>query len=71
MRQGLPIPDWNYVGALLADSDEEQQIKFFKSFVKECKSWGTSFQVGMQLAGICRKLTKEEIEVLSQITYEK
>jgi len=61
--------DWKYVGALLANEDEEKQINFFKSFVSECKSWGTTYQIGIQLAEICQKLTNEEKEILSQITY--
>jgi len=61
--------DWKYVGALLANEDETSQIAFFKHFVKECKSWGTSYQVGVQLASVSKDLTDNEKEVLSQITY--
>ena len=72
MRLGiLKDIDWQYVGALLAHGDDNDQIAFFKEFVKECKSWGTSFQVEMQLAGINHGLTDDERGVLSQITYEE
>ena len=41
MRLGiLKDIDWEYVGALLANSDENAQAAFFRQFVKECKSWG-------------------------------
>lgn len=62
--------DWKYVGALLANEDENAQTEFFRHFVKECKSWGTSFQVGTQLAGVSQKLTNDEKEVLEQISYK-
>jgi len=62
--------DWQYMGALLAQSDDSEQAEFFKAFVKECNSWGTQMQVEGQLAFINRKLTKEERETLSMITYE-
>lgn len=44
---------------------------FFKSFVKECKSWGTHYQIEMQLLGISAELTGEEKEILSTITYKE
>lgn len=70
MRLGMTKEiDWAYVGALLANADDHDQIAFFKEFVKECKSWGTSYQVGIQLAGISQELSEDEKEVLSQITY--
>ena len=44
MRLGITKEtDWSYVGALLAHDDDHAQIEFFKSFVKECKSWGTEY----------------------------
>ena len=72
MRLGMTKEiDWDYVGALLANDDENAQAAFFRGFVKECKSWGTSYQVGIQLAGVNHCLSKDEREVLSQITYEE
>ena len=51
MRLGIQKEiDWEYVGALLAQSDDNEQAKFFKAFVKECLSWGTHLQVESQLA---------------------
>ena len=71
MRLGMTKEiDWAYIGALLANAGDDSQIPFFKSFVKECKSWGTSYQVGIQLAYINGGLTDEEKEVLSGITYK-
>lgn len=52
--------DWSHVGALLAQSDDEKQTDFFKAFVKECKSWGTNYQVEQQLAAVNLRLSGEE-----------
>ena len=68
MRQEI---DWEYLGALLARADDNEQSAFLKSFVKECNSWGTHFQVESQLAGVNLKLTREEKETLRMITYEE
>ena len=69
MKLGIIDVDFEYVGALLAQSDDIEQTKFFKAFVKECNSWGTRYQVEMQLAGVNQALTKEEKETLSMIGY--
>lgn len=71
MKIGLQDIKWEYIGAKLANADDIEQAAFLKAFVKECLSWGTSYQVGMQLAGVCSLLTEKEKEVLSQITYIK
>jgi hypothetical protein len=72
MRYGiLKDIDWCYVGALLAQSDDNAQIAFFKQFVKECNGWGTSYQVGMQLTYINEGLTDDEKETLSMISYKE
>jgi hypothetical protein len=63
--------DWRYIGATLAEVDGDNQIEFFKAFVKECKSWGTNLQVEMQLSYINRALTTEERKVLSMISFEE
>jgi len=60
--------DWKYVGALLAAQESGKQIDFFKQFVAECRSWGTSYQIGIQMAYISSGLSSEEKEILSQIT---
>lgn len=71
MRLGLQDIKWEYIGAKLATADDNKQAAFLKAFVKECLSWGTRYQVGVQLAGVNHLLTSEEREVLSQITYEE
>jgi hypothetical protein len=63
--------DWPYVGALLANSDDEEQAAFFKGFLKECSSWGTHFQVEQQLAHVNHKLTPEERRTLSMLSYNE
>ncbi len=70
MIQGITKEiDWKYLGATLARSDDHNQSDFLKSFVKECLTWGTRYQVEQQLACINHKLDKEEKEILSMITY--
>lgn len=70
MRLGITKEiDWEYLGALMARSDAYEQSSFLKSFIKECQSWGTSYQVQMQLTYINKELTDEEKEILSMITY--
>ena len=69
MKLGIRDVDFEYVGALLAQSDNIEQTKFLKAFVKECNSWGTRYQIEMQLAGVNQALTKEEKETLSMIGY--
>lgn len=71
MKIGLQEPDWEYIGACLARSDDHAQSQLLKAFVKECLTWGTHLQVETQLAAVNGKLTKEEIEVLSMITYKE
>ena len=67
MKLGIRDVDWKYVGALLARSGDDEQIQFFKAFIKECNSWGTKHQVEFQLSGIRLKLTSEEKETLSML----
>jgi len=68
MRLGLRKDiDWQYVGALLARADNNDQAAFLKAFVKECRTWGTSLQVEQQLAAVNLKLTPEERETLKMI----
>ena len=63
--------DWEYVGAMFAREDDDKQADFLKAFIKECNSWGTHFQVGHQLACVNNRLTKEERETLSMLSYDK
>ena len=72
MKQGITTDiDWKYIGASLARESDNEQIDFFKSFVKECLSWGTAYQVEQQLCFINRKLTSDEIDTLAMITYKE
>jgi hypothetical protein len=71
MRIGLQEPDWDYIGSVLARTDDIGQIKFFKAFVKECETWGTEYQIGSQLAGVNHNLTDEEKEILGMIGYKE
>ena len=70
MRLGLRKDiDWQYIGAVLARSGDNEQAECLKSFAKECLTWGTTYQVEMQLAMVNQKLTKEEKDVLGMIGY--
>lgn len=63
--------DWEYLGALMAQTGDDDQVLFLKSFVKECKTWGTNHQIEMQLASVNSALTEEEKETLSMIGYSE
>ena len=70
MRNGLNVlTSVELIAAQLAHGDDDVQALFFKAFVKECKSWDTHAAVEFQLASVNLKLTEEEIEVLSMLTY--
>jgi hypothetical protein len=71
MRLGIQNTDWAYVGARLARAGDDEQAEFFKSFVKEAKTWGTQHQVDFQLAAVNHKLTADEREVLGMLSYEE
>jgi len=72
MRQGLMTSlDWALIGATLANEDDHDMVLFFKAFLHECKSWGISLQVERQLAMVNSKLTKEERQALSMLSFEE
>ncbi len=72
MRLGIRKDvDWEYLGALLAQGSDDDQVEFLKSFAKECASWGTRLQVESQLACVNLKLTSEEKQTLSMIGFEE
>jgi len=72
MRHGLmKDPDWEYIGALLADAEVAEQVLFFTGFVKECNAWGTRIQIERQLVEINLKLSQGERSVLQAIGYEE
>jgi hypothetical protein len=70
MRLGLQDTSWSYVGARLAQADDNDQVEFFRAFLKECRSWGTAQQVEMQLAGVNQKLTDDERGALGMLSYK-
>ncbi len=69
MRIGLQDTNWEYIGAKLAQADNKEQTTFFKAFIKECKSWGTNFQVEEQLFSINKSMKKDERELLSMLSF--
>ena len=71
MKLGLQEIKWGYVGARLANEGDVEQAEFLKAFIKECLSWGTRYQVEEQLAFVNHKLTSEERQVLSMLSYDK
>lgn len=71
VRIGLQEPDWEYIGAVLSREDCETQAMFFKSFVRECLSWGTTYQVSLQLAYVNGRLSDKEKETLEMLSYRK
>lgn len=69
MRHGIVQPiDWGLLGATLANEGSEEQIAFFKAFVGECFTWGTTYQVQKQLVYVNEKLTEQEKEALSMLS---
>ena len=72
MRLGIQKDiDWRYVGALLANEGDVEQIAFLEGFVKECLSWGTKYQVELQLASVNHGLSDEYKDILSMISYKE
>jgi len=71
MKYGGCEIDWGYLGALLANQGDVEQAIFLKAFIKECQSWGTRWQVEQQLAYVNHKLSKEERDVLSMLSYDE
>lgn len=71
MKTGLQPIDWTTAGALLANASDEEQSAFFKGMCKEFKTWPTRHQAEMQLCFVRNKLTEEEREALSMLTYKE
>jgi len=59
--------DWATIASYLAVAGDDEQAVFFKTFVKECQSWGTHYEVEKQLTSVRMLLTDEEREVLSAV----
>lgn len=72
MKKGIRTSvDWALIGAELAQESDVEQVEFIKAFIKECNSWGTRHQVELQFAFINEKLTDEEKEALSMLSYKE
>jgi hypothetical protein len=71
MKKGIITDiDWEYIGAVFANEDAEDQAKFFKAMLKESFTWGSSYQSEKQLAAINGKLTEDEKESLKMLSYQ-
>ena len=72
MKHGLSKEiDWAYMGAMLANEGDVEQVEFISAFLKECKTWGTKYQVEKQFAFVNAKLTDEEKEALSMLSFNE
>ena len=70
MIQGFPM-DWAWIGATLANQDDETQATFFKALCKEMRSWPTSYARECQMLNINAKLTPEDRDLLLSLGYER
>lgn len=71
MKQGLII-DYQTVAALLANESDEEQVAFFKTFLKELKGvCRTNYNAEMQLAGVNRQLTDDEKELIGMLGFKE
>lgn len=71
MKYGLAEIDWGYIGAILARGDDEQQATFFKAFCSEIRKYPTHHCQEMQLMAVRNRLTEQEREQLSVLSYEE
>lgn len=72
MRYGTKDIDWAEVGAMLAHTGDEEQSTLFASFCKELRTaCPTSYNVGMQMAYVQGKLSKEDQEMLAALGPDK
>lgn len=70
MKKGIRTSvDWALVGAELANESDNEQVQFFKAFLKECSTWGTKLQVEQQFAFINAQLTQDEREAMKMISF--
>jgi hypothetical protein len=65
MRKGIVPLDWKLIGAMCADEGSVAQLEFFKSFLNEMRSWGTNFQIEVQLCEIAGELEDADRRLLS------
>jgi len=69
VRNGL-IVDYVTVAAMLANSNDEDQVAFFRVFLKELYAvCETRYKAELQLAMVNCKLTDEERERISRLGY--
>lgn len=72
MRYGTKDIDWAEVGAMLAHAGDEEQSTFLASFCKELRvACATSYNVGMQMAYVQGKLSKQDREMLAALGNDK
>ncbi len=67
MNHGLII-DTELAGAIIANSDDMEQARFFRGFVKEMMSWPNCVGREMQLMHVNKRLTIEERDLLKNLT---
>jgi len=66
MRHGIEQPiDWKLMGAKLADESSCAQEQFFIHFIKEMRSWGTVFQMQLQMCEIVKGIPEEDRKIWS------
>lgn len=70
MIKGMNL-DWRFVGAELARTDSKQQAEFFRGFIKECKTWGTDYQIEQQFAMVNADLTDKERDALGMLSFNE
>lgn len=70
MRNGLLI-DWNTAAAMLANEPVDVQAHFFKSFVREMRTWPTRHQQEAQLCAVNQELSDDEKDLLSMLGYKE
>ena len=68
--RGNTLIDWEAAGAMLARQSDVEQVAFLRSFLRECRSWGTSLEVEYQLASVNDQLTVEERDTLRMLSAE-
>lgn len=72
MRYGTKDIDWAEVGAMMAHTSDGEQSTFLASFCKEMRTaCATSYNVGMQMAYVQDKLSKEDQEMLAALGPDK
>lgn len=69
MRRKLPM-DWELVAAYLANEGDDIQIKFFTRMLKEMRSWGTDYEIELQLAAVNSGLSDDDKELLTILSYK-